>query len=81
MVNSGCVLHSKALCDLYESHGTAVIVKSGRLRWSGHIAWLGRQEMRAELWEGTMRKAAKTDSEVGWWMELAQELVHGGLCN
>jgi hypothetical protein len=37
--------------------------------------------MRAELWEGTMRKAAKTDSEVGWWMELAQELVHGGLCN
>jgi hypothetical protein len=37
-------LHNEELCDLYASPNTARVIKSGRLRWVGHVVCMG--EMR-----------------------------------
>jgi hypothetical protein len=34
-------LHNEELCNLYSSQGIIRMIKSGRIRWSGHVARMG----------------------------------------
>jgi len=34
-------LHSKKLYDLYSSPSIVQVIKSGRIRWAGHVARMG----------------------------------------
>ena len=40
------VLHKEELHDLYSSPNVIRMIKSRRLRWVGHVAGLGRGEVR-----------------------------------
>jgi hypothetical protein len=32
------------------------VIKSGGMRWAGHVAWIGRGEARTGVWWGNMRE-------------------------
>jgi hypothetical protein len=34
-------LHSEYLNDLYSSHIFVRVIKSRKMRWAGHVAWMG----------------------------------------
>jgi hypothetical protein len=34
-------LHNKKLYDMYSSHNTVWVIKCRRMRWVGHVAYLG----------------------------------------
>jgi hypothetical protein len=36
--------------NLYSSSNITRIMKSGRIRWAGHVAHIGRRRIHAELW-------------------------------
>jgi hypothetical protein len=36
-------LHNEELHDLYSSSGIVRVIKSRRMRWAGHVAWMGRR--------------------------------------
>jgi len=36
-------LHNKELNDLYSSHNIVRVVKSRRMRWSGHVVLMGER--------------------------------------
>jgi hypothetical protein len=42
-------LHNKELYTLYSSPNIFRVMKSRRLRWAGHVARMGRGEVRTEL--------------------------------
>jgi hypothetical protein len=37
-------LHNEELSDLYCSPTIVRVIKSRRMRWAGHIAWMGREK-------------------------------------
>jgi hypothetical protein len=37
-------LHNEELHDLYFSPNIVRVIKSGRIRWAGHVARMGRKE-------------------------------------
>jgi hypothetical protein len=43
-------LHNEELNDLYSSPNIFAVVKSRRMRWSGHVARMGRGEVHAVVW-------------------------------
>jgi hypothetical protein len=45
-------LHNDKLLNLYSSPNIVRVIKSGRMRWAGHVARMGRGEVFAELWLG-----------------------------
>jgi hypothetical protein len=44
-------LHNEELYDLYSSPSIIRIMKSGRMRWAGHVAEFGRRGTRICWWE------------------------------
>jgi hypothetical protein len=36
-------LQNEELNDLYSSHSTVRVIKSGRMRWAGHVARMGER--------------------------------------
>jgi hypothetical protein len=46
-------LRSEELIDLYASPSIVWMIKSGRMRWAGNVACMGRREMYTGLWWGT----------------------------
>jgi hypothetical protein len=48
-------LHNEELNDLYSSPTIVWVIKSRRMRWVGHVAWMGRGEPCAGLWWGNLR--------------------------
>jgi hypothetical protein len=44
-------LHNKELRDLYSSPSIIRIIKSGRMRWAGHVARMGRRGTYIDWWE------------------------------
>jgi hypothetical protein len=82
-------LYNEDLNDLYYLLPNIVrVVKSRRMRWTGHVARMGRRELYTGCWWGNLRKEPlgrprrrwdiKMDfQEVGGgggdWMELAQD--------
>jgi hypothetical protein len=49
-------LHNEELRDLYSSPSIIRTVKSGRTRWAGHVAGIGRRGTRIVYWCGTPRE-------------------------
>jgi len=48
-------IHNKELNDLYSSNIFRVI-KLRRMRWAGHVAQMGREEVYAGFWWGIMKE-------------------------
>jgi hypothetical protein len=45
-------LHNEELHNLYTSPNIVRVIKSGRIKWTGHVAWMG--EMKSTLfWMGS----------------------------
>jgi hypothetical protein len=40
-------LHNEELNDLYSSPTIVWVIKSRRMKWVGHVAWMGRGEVCA----------------------------------
>ena len=49
-------LHNEELNDLYCSTNIVRVIKSGRIRWVGHVARMGRGEAYTGLWWGNLRE-------------------------
>jgi len=49
-------LHNEELDDLYSSPSIFRVIKSGRMRWAGHVARMGRGEAYTEFWWGNLRE-------------------------
>jgi hypothetical protein len=49
-------LHNEELRDLYSSPSIIRIIKSRRMRWTGHVARMGRSGMRIDYWWESQRE-------------------------
>jgi hypothetical protein len=49
-------LHNMELFDLYSSPTIIRMIKSRRMGWAGHVAHMGRGDVRAGFWWGTLWK-------------------------
>jgi hypothetical protein len=49
-------LYNKELYALYSSSNIIRVIKSRRLRWTGHVARMGERRMHTEFWWETLRK-------------------------
>jgi hypothetical protein len=49
-------LHNEELNDLYSSSNIIRVIKSRRMRWTGHVACMGEREMHTEFWWGNLRE-------------------------
>jgi hypothetical protein len=49
-------LHNEELRDLYSSPSIIRIIKSRRMRWSGHVARMGIREMLIDYWWESQRE-------------------------
>jgi hypothetical protein len=45
-------LHSEELHKLYASPNIITMIKSGRMRWAGHVAHIGNMNMRTKSLAG-----------------------------
>jgi hypothetical protein len=51
-------LHREELNDLYSSPNILRVIKSRRMRWAGHVARMGREEIYVGFWLGNPRERA-----------------------
>ena len=49
-------LHNKELNDLYCSSDVFQVIQPGIIRWAGHVARRGREQVHTGFWRGEMRK-------------------------
>jgi hypothetical protein len=50
-------LHNEELYDLYSSSNMIQVIKSRRMRWVGHVAYIwDRGEVHTKFWWGDLRK-------------------------
>ena len=49
-------LHNEELNDLYSSSNIVRVIKSRRMRWSGHVAHMGEERGSIGPWWGTRRE-------------------------
>jgi hypothetical protein len=49
-------LHNEELRDLYSSPSIIRIIKSRRMGWAGHVARMGKREMRIGYWWESQRE-------------------------
>jgi len=49
-------LHIEELNDLYCSPNIIRVIKYRRIRWTGHVARMGREEMYTGFWWGNLRE-------------------------
>ena len=49
-------LHNEYLNDPYCSTNIIQVIKSRRIRWAGHVARMGLEELYTGLWWGNMRE-------------------------
>jgi hypothetical protein len=49
-------LHNEELRDLYSSPSIIRIIKSRRMRWTGHVARMGRRGARIDYWWESQRE-------------------------
>jgi hypothetical protein len=41
---------------LYSSQNIVLVIKWRRMRWAGHVAWMGRREACTGFWWGNLRE-------------------------
>jgi hypothetical protein len=49
-------LHNEELHDLYSLPSIIRIIKSGRMRWAGHVARMGRRGTHVGCWRESQRE-------------------------
>jgi hypothetical protein len=49
-------LHNKELHDMYSSSNILRVIKLRRMRWTGHVARMGRGETSAGFWWGNLKE-------------------------
>jgi hypothetical protein len=49
-------LHNEKLHDLYSSINIVVVIKSRTIRWTGHVALMGREEVCTGFWWGNLKE-------------------------
>jgi hypothetical protein len=49
-------LHNEELQNLYYSPNVISIIKSGRMRWEGHVARMGRRGMHIVYWWESLKE-------------------------
>jgi len=49
-------LHNEELSDLYPSPNIVLVIKSGRMRWVGHVASMGDRRGYTGFWWGNQRE-------------------------
>jgi hypothetical protein len=49
-------LHNEELIDLYSSPNIVRVIKSRRMRWAGHVARMGRGDVRTGFRWGNLRE-------------------------
>jgi hypothetical protein len=49
-------LHNEELHDLYSSPTVVQVIKWRRIRWVGHVAWMGKEEVCTGFWWGNLRE-------------------------
>jgi hypothetical protein len=42
--------------DLYSSPNIIRVIKSRRMRWAGHVAYMGKREVHTRFWWGALRE-------------------------
>jgi hypothetical protein len=64
-------LHNEELHNLYFSPSIIRMIKSRRMRWAGHVARMGRRQLRiGEWWEIQKERDHWEDQDVGGWTIL-----------
>jgi hypothetical protein len=48
-------LHNDELYSVYSSQNIVRVIKSGRMKWAGHVARMGRGEIFTEFWLGDLK--------------------------
>jgi hypothetical protein len=48
--------HNDELCNLYSSPNIVRVIKSRRMRWARHVAWMGWGEACTGFWWGNLRE-------------------------
>jgi hypothetical protein len=49
-------VHDEELSDLYSPPNVVRVIKSRRIRWAGHLAYMGRGEVYARFWWGNLKE-------------------------
>jgi hypothetical protein len=49
-------LHNEELHDQYSSPNIVRVIKSGRMRWTDHVARMGRRQACIGFWCGNLRE-------------------------
>jgi hypothetical protein len=49
-------IHNEELKNLYSSPNIVRVIKSRKIRWAGHVARMGREEVCTEFWWGKLRE-------------------------
>jgi hypothetical protein len=49
-------MHNEELHNLFPSSNIIRIVKSGRMKWTGHVARTGRRGMHVGFWWGSQKE-------------------------
>jgi hypothetical protein len=49
-------LHNEKLYGMYSSPNIITVIKSRRMRWAGHVARMGREEVHTGFWWGNPRE-------------------------
>ena len=49
-------LHNEELNDLYSTPNIFRVIKSRRMRWAGHVARMGREEVYTGFWWGNLKE-------------------------
>jgi hypothetical protein len=56
-------LHNEELQDLYCSPANLRGIKSRRMRWAGHVAWMRRGEACTEFWWENLRERTAGETQ------------------
>jgi hypothetical protein len=49
-------LHNEEINDVYSSPNIIWVIKSRRMRWTGHVARIGKREVHTGVWWGDLRE-------------------------
>jgi hypothetical protein len=56
LTGEGRKLHTEELYDLYPSPDIIRVIKSRRMRWTGHVACMGQRRGVYRVWWGSLRE-------------------------